>query len=759
MKNHRIIPILFLFFFNYSFSQTNEFKIIFGIENCVKCSYELITNDTIIEGKKTNEEGLLFIEDTILKKAKDLRIYLENKIVNIPDFKEKKTSIFDCKEYIKKKFTPNELEEVIIYVKKNIIEDEGDKLVYNVEKDGIKTAINSTDVLRKTPFVSVDVSGNPSIKGNSNVLILLNGKEVNGLQTSQILNQIPANEIIKIEVITSPGAKYEAEGTAGILNIITKKKNSLISSGNLGLGLGTSGSHFFLNHNYQIDKRYTLSNAVGSLLYYPSYENNQNLTADKVIVFTKYARGENMGQMYYYQIALTDEDKKRPLDFSLSYYYSNEKNTENFKTLFNPIELASKTINNYQYFKLKTDYKMIFSEKNKINYSIALAYLPLKNSYLNDSVKNENSSSVITPNLQIDYDFIPIKKWVFNVGAKINFNFYKGDNSGYFNNNLTTQHFFTAKQSLFGSYIDSKYKLNNRINFSLGLRYEDFRFYYLDLVDKSFQDLFYNLGFTYKFTTKNVFSINFNRRTQRPSYYNLIPVESASSSNVSSNGNPSLKSGIAYNFELGFSKYLGDNFIKVSPFYKRINDKISNLIVNSNNNFSTSFINLDKEENFGISLWLTANLFKQKLTFNYGLDMIYKKLYFNEISNNGIQFLNNLNVTYGINSHWRFNFFGSFNTPNIYIQGKENSYTYNNFSLQKDFINHNLTLALSIDNPFSKGFIYRQYYTIENKNFSNEQLYLTRGFRIFVIFKFGNPNKQTKIKENEDQDILKKEIN
>lgn len=103
------------------------------------------------------------------------------------------------------------------------IEFSNDKIIVNVDKTIVASGGSAIDVLRNTPSVSVDQDGNVSIRGNSNINFTIDGKQ-SGLSSSKMLEQIPANAVDKIEVMTNPSAKHDAEGTAGIINIVMKKK-------------------------------------------------------------------------------------------------------------------------------------------------------------------------------------------------------------------------------------------------------------------------------------------------------------------------------------------------------------------------------------------------------------------------------------------------------------------------------------------------------------------------------------------------------
>lgn len=171
------------------------------------------------------------------------------------------------------------LEAVEVIAEKTTVEIKLDKKIYNIGKDLTTAGGTVSDALNNVPSVSVDIEGGISLRGNENVRILINGKPsaMAGFGDTNVLSQLPAEAIERVEVITSPSARYDAEGTAGILNIILRQKETLGFNGSLNLTVGNpDNAGLSANLNYRTEKFNLFSNF--GFRYFDSPRNSFNDT-------------------------------------------------------------------------------------------------------------------------------------------------------------------------------------------------------------------------------------------------------------------------------------------------------------------------------------------------------------------------------------------------------------------------------------------------------------------------------------------------
>ena len=205
---------------------------------------------------------------------------------------------------IKLKFAQNELDEVTVVSETTQVEVRLDKKIYNVGKDLTTSGGTVSDALGNVPSVTVDIDGAISLRGNENVRILINGKpsSIAGFGDQDVFQQLPADAIESVEVITSPSARYDAEGTAGIINIILKREKTLGFNGSFRGTIGEPRNNgAFADINLRTDKfnvftslGYTDRNRPGNAQFDTRFTETDSLNFDRIIEDRKYDRnGEN----------------------------------------------------------------------------------------------------------------------------------------------------------------------------------------------------------------------------------------------------------------------------------------------------------------------------------------------------------------------------------------------------------------------------------------------------------------------------------
>ncbi|WP_396590019.1 TonB-dependent receptor domain-containing protein [Allomuricauda sp. R78024] len=502
-----------------------------------------------------------------------------------------------------------QLEDVEVVGERTTVELRLDKKVYNVGSDLTVKGGSVTDVLDNVPSVTVDVEGNISLRGNESVRILINGKPsaLSGL-SPDALQQLPAEAIEKVEVITNPSARYDAEGTAGILNIILKQSKTAGLNGSVNVFAGNPdnfGGALSLNlrrENFNIfsNTTYRYRNAPGNAQFLQENFNDDGSTDSFQDEFREYRRErDGFNTNFGFELFLSENSS---ITNSFVYRKTNGENTVdvdffNFDALRNPtiqrnrFTLEDEEDENVQY---SLNYEKKFKKDGHVltmdyQYSKGTDF---ENSIIDEVILGENISlpteqtindeSQINQLAQFDY-VLPFGKdnqSQFELGYRGTFNNFNTDfDFGILNTNgsLNVDPNFSNELN-YREYVNAAYtQIGTKLKkFSIlgGLRIEasDIGIELVETdenTDKDYVDWFPSLFLGYEFSEMEQLTISYSRRLRRPRSRFINPFPSRSSNTNLFQGNPDLNPTYTNAFDLGYLKRWDKLTFTTSAYYNR----------------------------------------------------------------------------------------------------------------------------------------------------------------------------------------------
>ena len=540
------------------------------------------------------------------------------------------------------------LKEVQIDGERKLLESSIDKKTFQVDKSIISQSGSAVDALQQLPNVTMDENGNMQLRGSEGILILINGKPtgITGANLQTILNQIPANTIEKIEVITNPSSKYDAEGANGIINIILKRNKNVGINGNVNAQAGTRDK-YNLGAGLSYNKgKIGLSATYGlrrNQMWWEGYLHRQVITPDTSYYFNT----DNNGTMKSLSHAVSlnaDYYLNKYNTFSITgsgtfgrnenpewirYEESNVYKQPNaFFTRHNDIHGQNRFYNvNGQYRKTFEKSKKEFSLSanftdskdtttlNGLNYYTLLDYLPF------DSLAQirQNRNKVYTNNalLQADYLLPFSKERKLELGLKTTYRSIDNEmrisksnapSESYVLDSSISNRFFYSEMinagyfNFSGIFKDIGYQVGSRIEQTVAdgeLKYTKVPVGYNRL------DFFPSLYLVKKVKKAHEWKINYTRRIERPSSGQLNPFSDLSDPRNIRRGNPDLEPQFINSYELEYT--FTNKKIMTNPgfYYKQTNNLIWRYMTLEEGVNYVSFENIGNSYNLGLD-WVTT---------------------------------------------------------------------------------------------------------------------------------------------------------
>ncbi|GAB3563376.1 outer membrane beta-barrel family protein [Spirosoma luteolum] len=642
------------------------------------------------------------------------------------------------------------LSEVRVVAQKALVEDMGDRLVYNAENDIAITGGTAVDVLRKVPMLTVDLDGNLSMRGSRNIKVLVNGKpsSIMARNLADALKQMPASSIKKVEVITSPGAKYDADGSAGVINIITKKAvtgtngsvNATLGNLNrsLGLNLTTKGQKLAfatsLNGNQfrrisdWNSRRTTLVDGqpAGELLQRNSRDNsslsgNGDLSLDydpdslNRISFSANAWGGNFpnnNQLYTRQTDQTgavvqeywrDVKHRNPFgntEFNLGW-------TRTFKQPGRELAILTQYArmpDNYFYSITQTG---INSEvpnylERATNYSRNKEYT-LQTDYTHPfSIRRSRDTT--TGKLEVGAKTIRR-----DIGSDYTIESARTGLEADYQIDPNRSNVFTYNQQVTAGYVSLKLETRRKWNLTLGSRLEHTRIAGdFPTTSTSFTNDYNNLipsaTIAKTLREKHTLKLSYTQRISRPLVWYLNPYRDYTDAKNVTTGNPYLNPELTHATELSYSTFgkSGSSF-NGALFWRQTNNSIEYVTTVDRSGVGLSGPqNIGRNASYGINLNGVLQP-TTALNITLGTDLTYVDLTSPALQQRNTGWIASVstNLSYKLPHDLTLQGNGYLNTGEISLQGTNTGWYFYGVSAKKEFWTKKASLTLNVSNPFT----------------------------------------------------------
>ncbi len=685
-----------------------------------------------------------------------------------------------------------DLQGVTVVATQKLIENKIDKIVFNAEKDITSQSGVATDVLKKVPQVSVDVDGNVQLAGNSGVRFLINGKPSTafGSNIADVLQSIPASQIKSVEVITNPGAKYDAQGLGGIINIILKTSNAKGYNGNLSLTGGSLQQNGSLNLNARHNNFGINAFVSGnSRLRSTTHTTSERITNDGNVISSLQQQGTGRFDRHSQEAGLGfDWTIKKYNSFTGNVSYNDfgfngkgntnqalqEDKASTVPPIFSTINSNSKYT--YKGVDASFNYKRTFSTdeqqlelgintshgNEKGNISNQQSLMPQDSLFYGTQSKNPGKIN----ETQVNIDYVqPLHKDVllgfgtkgtfYNINSTADVLRYQ-PSAKEFLPDASLANNLVYNQKVLAAYAELSFPAGTWFTAKIGSRYErtEIKSYYANAQHQvqvpGYNTFVPSVYLSRKLTETQTIKLSYSRRIERPSYDELNPFVNTNDPKNISVGNAYLKPELGYRYELGYNRDFGSiGSIMVNLFYRVSQDDIQPYIVfypsykvgdSTFTNVSVSTRqNIGTEKNVGINLFgdlhpntklnIRTNIFLfNRHTINL-LDAGYNY--------NSFNYRFNLNASYQFTSTLVAEFFGNFNSARHEAQGAYPSFTSYSFAIRRQFWKKKGSLALSANNFFSQ--YVNQRTILSGPNFSVNSLRQIpfRSISLNFVWKFG----------------------
>lgn len=682
------------------------------------------------------------------------------------------------------------LSEVVVSAQKPLVKVDLDKITYSLEDDPDSKTSTVMDMLKKVPMVTVDAEDNIELKGSGSYKIYMDGKPSTMLANNpkDILKSMPASSIKNIEVITDPGPKYDAEGLAGIINIVTNKQTSLggytatVNSrvdtrGGYGLGgflslkkgkIGFTGNYNYYNYkspwadgasssreNFKsVDRHFMTSTGRNKFTGDGQYGGGElSFEIDTLnllnVGFNRY--GGNGTSRFKGNVMYSDINNIRQLEYSQDMSTKYTYGSTSFNVDYQRTSSKDKnrlTTASYRFQSSPNDWDSDVMTENVLNYADS------RFSQYSDGTTKEHT-------FQLDYTTPIAKIHTLEAGLKYiirlsesssgreNFDYVTNTWAGMNSDNDKFKH----RQDIYSAYLGYSVRLK-KWSFKAGIRYEgtnlDAKFpINTDLSFKTdYSDVVPSATVSYQIKPAQTIRLGYNMRISRPGIWQLNPYVNRTDTNSISYGNPDLDAVKSHNINLNYSLFSAKFNLNSSLSYDIVNNSIENITNLVDNVINRTYANVGKKRElsfFNYISWSLSSKFRMTVNASVAyLDISGNGASDEWMTNHGFSGRLFTNLQYTLPQNFKFSAgFGGM-SKSYTLLGTRGGFSYHNLGLSKSFLSDKLTFNVTAVNPFQKELKFKTREHTRDYVFNNVGINKNQSVHFSVSYRFGEMKSQIK---------------
>ena len=736
--------------------------------------------DSLVGGTITDNTGSFSLEKLHFGRYTLKIDFIGYKSEKITDVKvtPRQSTVFVGK--IKYHPTTENLDAITIKEKRPVVEYKLDKQVIHVDEDVTSVGGNAVDVLKNSPSVQVDMDDNVSIRGSSNITILIDGKRSAFTSSSDALQQIPANTIKNIEIITNPSAKYDPDGLAGIINIVTKQGLRKGLNLTVTLNVGTSNQY---DGGIDVNRRFKKINVLASYHFRNSERHFQGKTSQT----NYYNNGDSSvsifqlgdkvrGRQTHSIGAGVDYDLNASTSVSLSGKYRITKRASGGLTnywQYSDIDTFQVyTINNVdesngQSYDVSLDFQKKFSQEGRkltanAVYSQSLSHPSQTMDYVyywfdameSDSLfyqRNYSDDAGVTASGQVDYEQPVGEKGKFEAGAK--YTDMSSDDDYTFQNKYTDSWVIDLNQSnrfLYREQVGAGYVMFSNafagFEYQLGLRLEQAnrianQVSYNTQFDTAYFQYYPTMHISRKIGKKNEVQLSYSRRVNRPRGRMLNPYRDYSNPLFIRQGNVKLMPEYVDSYELNYQRRISKGFLSTSLYYRQVNGAFTRIRkMLDDGHMLMTFVNMSNEKNLGLELmgnfrflpWWNLNASVSFYQFSIDASNL------SDITTGATSSFNQsarINSSFMLPWHLTLQMMMFYRSPSITAQGERDSMGWGSFGLRKSTADKKWTFSFRYNDPFH---MMHFHFKTQTNNFVSDSEFrrLSTMITVGVVYRF-----------------------